>query len=170
MKPLPKQPAAREKEKVRRAAVRARKAERRQRRREKRAARAAPRKALKQWSQIVLAAGKCAVCGIPSHPKMKNGEPVKNKRGKPIWVYLNAHHLLPRERYPELRTEIMNGICLCPIHHKHGKYSFHRNPIWAVIWLRKNRREQYDWCKQNMGQENVCQDASANPSNVQPRP
>lgn len=88
-------------------------------------------KSLAEWSQQVRAVGRCAVCDKMEH--------------------LNAHHLLPKERYQEFRTELINGICLCPLCHKWDRYSAHRNPIWFVCWLRKNRRQQYEWCKEHMG-------------------
>ena len=131
MKPLPKSPAAKAKEKERRKAIKLRKLERLQKRKEKRAVKSAPKNALKQWSVDVREVGCCAICGA-----------TKN---------LNAHHLLPKERYPQFRLFFINGISLCPTCHKFGTYSAHRNPIWFVLWLRKYRNEQYLWCKQNMG-------------------
>lgn len=92
---------------------------------------AARRKTLREWSVKVRAAGRCAVCGSKK--------------------FLNAHHLLPKERYPQFATTLENGICLCPLHHKWGAFSFHRNPIWSVLWLRAWRPGSYKWCKNNMG-------------------
>jgi 5-methylcytosine-specific restriction endonuclease McrA len=117
------------------AARRERERLRRERRAAKRAARAAPKKNLVAWSRSVRAAGHCAVCGA-----------VK---------FLQAHHLLPKERYPEFRLELLNGICLCPTCHKWGRYSFHRNTIWSTLWLRSNRPEQFQWCKANMGGDSM---------------
>lgn len=42
---------------------------------------------------------------------------------------LNAHHLLPKERYPSLKYDVLNGISLCVRHHKFGKCSPHLDPI-----------------------------------------
>jgi hypothetical protein len=131
MKRLPKNPVAREKEKARRAAVKEREAQRKAKRKAKREAKAAPRKALATWSAQVRSVGRCAVCGSDR--------------------YLNSHHLLPKERYPEYRLEPLNGVCLCPTHHKYGRYSFHRNPIWAVLWLRRCRQDQFNWAKAHLG-------------------
>jgi hypothetical protein len=58
---------------------------------------------------------------------------------------IDAHHLLPKERYPLLELELMNGIAVCKKHHKFGKFSFHRNPFWASEWLRCFRPEKYYW-------------------------
>lgn len=125
-------PAAKAKLRIKRQAQRGRLKKRIAARRAKRAVKAAPRKALAEWSLAVRAAGRCAVCGATEH--------------------LNAHHLLPKERYPEFRLEVVNGVALCPTCHKFGKFSAHRNPIWFTIWLRRERPEQYFWCKQQMGQ------------------
>lgn len=125
---------------------------RRKARKERRAKKAAPRQALSAWAREVVSCGACAVCGVGVHRKLdKKGRPKLNKKGMPILVPLHAHHLLPKERYPELRCEPMNGICLCPLHHKFDKYSAHRNPIWFVLWLRRHRYQQYLWCKARIG-------------------
>ncbi len=119
---------------------------------------------LTQWADEVRIVGKCAVCGERVHPLFnKDGTPKmskpssKVKLGKKqrephhIHSVLHAHHLLPKEQYKEFRTKAINGICLCPIHHKFGKFSAHRNPIWFVLWLKRNRREQWEWCVKNLG-------------------
>lgn len=110
--------------------------------------------------------GKCAVCGATVEPKLgpdgkqlrarvkvrqADGSIKRERVGTLIFTKLDAHHLLPKERYPEFAHTDINGICLCPAHHKYDRYSFHRNPVWAVLWLRQNRPEQFNWCKQHMG-------------------
>ena len=42
---------------------------------------------------------------------------------------INAHHIIPRT-FKETRHEIENGIALCPLHHKWGSFSAHKNPLW----------------------------------------
>jgi len=42
---------------------------------------------------------------------------------------INAHHIIPRS-FKELRWNVENGIALCPKHHKFGKFSAHKNPLW----------------------------------------
>jgi len=126
MTPLQKQRA-----KEKRQARKAREAARVAKRKAKRLIRMAPKHALSAWSAEVRKGGCCAICGKSE--------------------YLNAHHLLPKERYQEFRLEPINGICLCPVHHKYGKYSAHRNMIWFACWLRKHRPEQYQWVKDHMG-------------------
>lgn len=155
--------ARRAKLKLKRIKQREREVSRIDRRKAKRAAKAAPRSRLKEWSESVRACGRCAVCGArPSNRFNKDGSIKRiNRRqadgtivlGEPIIVPLNAHHLLPKERYPEFRFLPINGICLCPQHHKYSKFSAHRNPIWFTLWLRKHRPEQYVWCKANMGRD-----------------
>ena len=87
--------------------------------------RIAKRKALQAWSRLIRVDGECAVCQRTDH--------------------LQAHHLLFKERYPEYSLEPMNGLCLCPKCHRFGKYSFHKNPMWSMVWLRDNRPVQYEW-------------------------
>lgn len=58
---------------------------------------------------------------------------------------LNAHHLLPKEKFPEYKLESMNGVCLCCKCHKFGKFSAHANSIWFSEWIKANKRPQYDW-------------------------
>lgn len=71
--------------------------------------------------------------------------------------YLNAHHILPKENYKDLMYEEINGISLCPSHHKFGKYSAHKNPIWFSEFLKKNKNNQYTWAIKNMGDHNELQ-------------
>lgn len=87
---------------------------------------------LATWSKSVRErdANVCVVCGQAEH--------------------LQAHHLLPKERYSEHQFELINGVSLCPTHHKFGKLSFHRNPIWSVLWLQEHRPVQFEWTKQNI--------------------
>jgi 5-methylcytosine-specific restriction endonuclease McrA len=117
--------------KAKRAARKARERARVERRKAKRAAKAVPRNALVAWSREIRCDGECSVCGATEH--------------------LQAHHVLPKERYQNLKLDLMNGVALCPTCHKYGKYSAHRNPMWFTLWLRAHRPEQYAWAKLNMG-------------------
>jgi hypothetical protein len=72
----------------------------------------------------------CAVCKSPDH--------------------LNAHHILPKERYPHLKLELINGVSLCVRHHKFGKLSAHTNAIWFSWWLEWHRWDQFRWALDNM--------------------
>lgn len=55
----------------------------------------------------------------------------------------NAHHIIPRT-FKDTRWDFKNGILLCPKHHKLGKYSAHKHPLWFVTWLANS-----DWDKFN---------------------
>ena len=105
------------------------------RRAAKRKVKAAPKKALAAWSQEVRSEGVCCVpgCGATDN--------------------LQAHHILPKERYPEFKTHLTNGVVLCPLHHKFGRYSAHRNPLWFVLMLRREYPEIYAWAKANVGSD-----------------
>lgn len=101
------------------------------RRAEKRRAKAAPKKRLAEWSRNIRDIGECEVCGAKGN--------------------LQAHHILPKERYPEFKFELMNGISLCPICHKFGKHSAHRNPLWFILFLKRHASDRYNWAKEHMG-------------------
>ena len=68
---------------------------------------------------------KCAVCGSESTP--------------------NAHHLENRNTCRALRYDPMNGVLLCPSHHKFGKDSAHKGGIWFADWLRRNHPGQLEY-------------------------
>lgn len=128
--------------------------------------RRARRRALSDWAKAVAAAGVCAVCGRgPGTTVVKRGK----RKGKAVKVSLQAHHLLPKERYPEFRTEPINGILLCPRHHKYDRYSFHRNPFWSMLWLRRHRPEQYAWCREHVGRPPKCQTPETPKTPLSPR-
>lgn len=48
---------------------------------------------------------------------------------------INCHHIIPKE-FKEFRWDENNGIALCPLHHKFGKYSAHRNPLWFFDYIK----------------------------------
>jgi 5-methylcytosine-specific restriction endonuclease McrA len=120
----------REKARQKRLAQKQREHDRVQKRKEKRRIKSAPKRALVDWSREARKHGSCAICG--------------DIKG------LQAHHLLPKERYKTLRLEPMNALVLCWDCHKFSKYSAHRNPIWFSEWLRKNRPRQFQWVIDHM--------------------
>lgn len=66
----------------------------------------------------------CAVCG-------------DNKR-------LNAHHIISRT-IKEFRHEVVNGIALCPKHHRFSfKFSAHQNPFIFYRWFAKAYGYKYE--------------------------
>lgn len=96
-------------------------------------ARTSKSKKLSEWSHSVRERDgkKCVVCGRED--------------------FLNAHHILPKENYKEFMYEIVNGVTLCPSHHKFNKYSAHKNQIWFSKFLQDNRKHQYKWAMNNVG-------------------
>ena len=50
--------------------------------------------------------------------------------------YIQAHHIIPRV-IKEFRHSHLNGIALCPKHHKWGMTSAHGNPLWFFMMLEK---------------------------------
>lgn len=96
----------------------------------------------KDWSQVVhsLYSNRCAVCGCEG----------KN----------DAHHIQPRQICSGLRFDPMNGICLCPSHHKWGKQSAHKGMLWFVTWLQNNKKDVYDYVMANMDKELDCKNRS----------
>jgi len=78
----------------------------------------------KLWAIKVkeMAGGKCAICGKTE--------------------YLNAHHIIPRE-VADSRWEPLNGIALCPLHHKFSReISAHKNPLAFFAWMTEHRETQ----------------------------
>lgn len=93
----------------------------------KKMARTAKRKQLIQWSKDVRErdGNKCIVCGKTE--------------------YLNAHHLIPKKRFPQYMLEINCGITLCPYCHQFGPFAAETNGIFSAEFLKKYRIEQWNW-------------------------
>lgn len=81
----------------------------------------------------ILNGDRCAVCG------REYGD--VDEKGKAC--FLNAHHIDSRATNPRLRWDALNGILLCPKHHKFSKNSAHKGSIWFITWLMKYRWNQY---------------------------
>ena len=82
---------------------------------------------IKEWSSFVKARDlyKCVICGDTK--------------------LLNAHHIIPKED-KLMSTELINGISLCPKHHKFDiVISAHRNPLAFYVWLNENRHEEFEY-------------------------
>ena len=94
-------------------------------------------KLLTNWSIRVRDAGanQCAVCGAKEH--------------------LNAHHILPKEGYHQYAYADWNGICLCPTHHKFGRLSAHKNPMWFADYIRHGVPYQYEDICRNVLDDNI---------------
>jgi len=100
------------------------------------------RRLFKLWSLAVRenANFKCEFCGIENKATNING----------ISTKLDAHHLISRDvKDMSLKFEIKNGICVCPICHKWGMPSFHRDAITTITWLIKNHLDRYSYVLYN---------------------
>ena len=84
----------------------------------------------KQWANKVKERDnfKCVICGDTER--------------------LNAHHIIPREIH-ETKLDLQNGLSLCPKHHFFCRQiSAHNNPLGLILWLMKNRPEQFNYVKE----------------------
>ena len=97
----------------------------------KRLVRSKANKELANWARAIRSMGFCEVNGCLSER-------------------INAHHILDRTRYPEFKTDMLNGVCLCSFHHKFGKLSAHRNPLWFTDWLKTNKPLKYKWAMEHL--------------------
>lgn len=155
-KQLQKQQAAnrRLRKREQRKARLVREAIRRAKRKAKQQAKAAPKRSLAEWARQVRerAYSTCEICGADGGELRLNpdGTPKLSKKGKPLYVKLDAHHLLEKRYYPHLKADPMNGILLCPKCHSFGKYSAHKNAIWFVLVLKRKHSARYTWAKAHL--------------------
>lgn len=93
------------------------------------------RRLMRLWTKRVYEdwGGRCAVCGSESLP--------------------NAHHLENRNTCRALRYDPMNGVLLCPSHHKWGKDSAHKGGIWFADWLLKNHPDRFGYVLENRNRD-----------------
>ena len=77
------------------------------------------------WSKAVRRDGRCLVCGTTES--------------------LQAHHLISRWIIP-LRHELMNGVCLCPKHHKWDRHiSGHQSPFGLAVLILREKPDVWAW-------------------------
>ena len=90
---------------------------------------------MRLWVEKVrlLHGDRCAVCGRAYGDVDIGGKT----------CFLNAHHIDSRNTNPRMRWDALNGILLCPKHHKFSKNSAHKGSIWFITWLQKYRWDQY---------------------------
>lgn len=101
-------------------------------------------KLFKLWSEAVRerAQFKCEFCGIENKSINVNG----------ISTKLDSHHFVSRKvKDMPIKFDINNGICVCPICHKWGIPSFHRDPITTITWLIQNSPERYNYVLKSIG-------------------
>jgi len=64
----------------------------------------------------------------------------------------HVHHIIAfqavKRKYPELYLDINNGILLCGQCHKFNSNSPHQGGFEFVLWLEKNKPEQYVYLKE----------------------
>jgi hypothetical protein len=63
--------------------------------------------------------------------------------------FLNAHHIVGR-RSLNLRWDLRNGCCLCPLCHQFGQNSVHQNPMKFFLWMRKHRQDDYAYLREKI--------------------
>jgi len=83
----------------------------------------------KAWANAVKTRDgwKCVICAETNRP--------------------NAHHIIARENH-SAKYDIHNGISLCPKHHFFCRQlSAHNNPMGFLIWLERNRPDQFSYIK-----------------------
>jgi len=87
------------------------------------------RRLMRLWLERVRMywGNECAICGVKSGAPLEDGKK----------VILDCHHIEARSNNV-LRYELANGILLCKRHHKFGRESFHRSPVWSVGWLKNH--------------------------------
>ena len=90
---------------------------------------------MRLWVEKVrlLHGDRCAICG----------RAYGDVDGAGKTCFLNAHHIDSRNTNPRLRWDALNGILLCPKHHKFSKNSAHKGSIWFITWLMTYRWNQY---------------------------
>lgn len=59
---------------------------------------------------------------------------------------LHVHHILPKERFKDLKFDPLNLISLCPSCHRFSRYSAHKNGLFFSEFLRLKRPIQYQYC------------------------
>jgi len=88
----------------------------------------------KEWKKAVLTKynGRCFICGETKMP--------------------NAHHIIPKN-FTETRWDEMNGIILCPKHHKFGKFSAHKHALWFIVQLMGSDLNQFNYLVNKLSED-----------------
>jgi len=87
----------------------------------------------KEWADAVKERDKyvCQICG----KSLKDGN-VHN---------IQAHHILAKTTYPELKYDINNGLTLCYFDHKNSKFSPHLNGFSFTEIFKQKFPERYEY-------------------------
>jgi len=98
-------------------------------------------KADKSWS-LLIRRNNCFVCGTDQN--------------------LQAHHIIDRWVL-QLRHEPLNGVSLCPAHHKWGrKVSGHKGAFGLAWLLQQKNPEQWEWLMSQFSNWDVITEQSTN--------
>ena len=100
---------------------------------------------MRLWVEKVrlLNGDRCAICGRAYGDVDSAGKA----------CFLNAHHIDSRSTNPRMRWDALNGVLLCPKHHKFSKNSAHKGSIWFITWLQKYRWDQYVYIMSHRDEE-----------------
>lgn len=88
---------------------------------------------LEEWKQAVIKRDK--------HTCQKCRKRILSRRKQ------HTHHIISlqnvKRKYPELLTDINNGILLCGYCHKFAPDSCHQGGFEFTLWLKKNKYKQF---------------------------
>jgi len=57
---------------------------------------------------------------------------------------IHCHHIIPREN-KLFRHQVLNGVTLCPLHHKYSfEISAHKNSLAFLLFYQTNFKERYE--------------------------
>lgn len=106
-------------------------------------------KRITDWKNTIKQGNLCEKCGADFS--------IINKKGKlPL---KHPHHLVSecavRFNYPELINDLKNGILLCSRCHKLAPDSAHEGALEFILWLEKNKPEQYLYLKNYLTHKNA---------------
>ncbi len=95
--------------------------------------------ALNLWRQVVRKRAN-KECAVPTCNKVK---------------FLNSHHIESYTTNKTLRYDPMNGICLCPTHHKFGWLSAHKSFCFMYSLLRSWYPERLEYLRDHYQNKTV---------------
>lgn len=96
------------------------------------------------WSKAVRdrADNRCEKCGVKTIKDEKGERPAR----------LNAHHILSKERWPEYRYDLDNGVSLC--YRCHRRIA-HLDGVEFCLWLAQCLQDKYEWAKKRIEERKI---------------
>jgi hypothetical protein len=68
----------------------------------------------------------------------------------------HVHHVIANtKKYKDLSTNPLNGVLLCPYHHKFSPDSPHQNAFYFIWWLKNNKLSQFEFLKAYLDTKNL---------------